>query len=469
MEVVPVGAPGGPRPSLGRRLSAVSEGIAISRRLYLTFIGPGAYACCESLVDSATKVFGALQQQRDSFRAVNSRPSCGGSDFTRVQSVHSRVSATSMQQPEFGSHSAIVVIDLKGGPQPLPGYGHAQKRSTLMSMSHVTSMESVLDRITASRNSYMSASTLHSSEADEEEEEQTRQCVKMLFHPVEYFSQEMPSCHTLDQWRHFCILFLIDPRLEGLEAKELLSDLERRLTEADKLISKFVKKFEVARALPLLGVILLHDVSATSAEEPALNNGTSSMSSSSSVSGFDLLSDDATQQAPSYSPADPDLEAHTEPSSPTDVVRSPHRPLRDGGIGCKDDCEACSPIIRNKGSLVSFDELTSSRSSDSKCPNWKPPLPARDFSSAAAGAPPLPERFLKFLARMRKITRAKEGEPTHFTCNFDDEEELLQCLLQITSTAESLRKNDAHNLYEPEMSLEPTQFLKPKSWRCELM
>lgn len=432
------------RPSLNRRLSDVCEGVSISRRHYLVFIGPGAYACCESLVESATKVFSALQQRNDTFRALNSMRSSGGEVMTRHASLQSRASNASCAMPDFGTHSAVVVIDSKGGPQPLPAYGQAQKRSSLLKITQVKAAEpSLLGRIGAS-NPYMSEGTLHSSEASEDDEELTRQFVKMKFCPVEYFSQEMPSCYNLDQWRHFCMLFLIDPRLEGSDAREMLSDLDRRLTEADKLISKFAKKFEVARALPLIGVILVHHATTTSAEE------TSKRPSDPSVSGFELISD-----------ADP--EARTEPPSPGLL----NFPLSNSDFIYKDDCESCT-VIKNSDNLASNNGLACS--GDFNPDDWgKPPLLARDYSSAAAAAPPLPEKFHTFLARMRKITRAKEGEPTHFTCNFDDEEELLQCLLQISSTAESLRKNEAHDLYEPDMSHDASRYVKPKCWRCEMM
>jgi len=80
--------------------------------------------------------------------------------------------------------------------------------------------------------------------------------VKVYCFPVEHFSEAVPVCRNVDQWRALCMVFLLDPRQS--ENGDVLRDLAGRLGEVQRWVGNFIQASDIKSAPPQLQVVFQH-------------------------------------------------------------------------------------------------------------------------------------------------------------------------------------------------------------------
>jgi len=96
--------------------------------------------------------------------------------------------------------------------------------------------------------------------SDDFGEEAKRTVVGARYYPVEKFSEEVPICRTLKQFKDSIMLFVLDERNEEVNSnEEKLQNLERRKGEVERWMMKAMQHHHLGGAPAMLCIFLVHD------------------------------------------------------------------------------------------------------------------------------------------------------------------------------------------------------------------
>lgn len=202
-----------------RSLSSIEEGYCISKHLFLSIVGPDAWRKSGKLREIGLSMFPKLEA---------SEPNSPASPFGEVLSSGSQSTYPSPSQ-KFPV-SVSVLVDLS--------FSKLTRTRTFETCASC-------DPLSSSYGSAVQDVTMGSQQA-----------VRFHIRPVEFFSEDMSPCDSLDNWRHSFVLFLLDTRRESCDA-EMMNDLERQRQH----VARWMKSGSFARgrrAPPLLLAILIH-------------------------------------------------------------------------------------------------------------------------------------------------------------------------------------------------------------------
>jgi hypothetical protein len=82
--------------------------------------------------------------------------------------------------------------------------------------------------------------------------EMEKNVVKIYAGPVEHFSEDLPPVNSLDHWRNYFVIFLLDPR----GGQEVVDDLERRVLD----VRRWRQGYQNYQVPPFFFAVLLHTV-----------------------------------------------------------------------------------------------------------------------------------------------------------------------------------------------------------------
>lgn len=228
------------------------------------------------------------------------------------------------------------------------------------------------------------------SDCDSEEGvDAKRTVVSARYFPVESFSEEVPICKTLKQFKESVMLFLVDKRKdEEISQNERMSNLRFRKGEVERWVQFAMRHHHAPGAPAMLCILLMH-------ESPEREI---SVTSFDPVSSFDADCGNATKSMAT------NCSMKVNYSSTTDLKALPGN-LPENGV-------------------------------------------VRTEPEDSVDAP-----YLSFVEDLRKAIDAPACDKLQYKCNFDDPDATLKFILRLTSTVIDRRKDDPNCTTSPHQFL----------------
>lgn len=410
------------RSKLSRQLSIIQEAHAGHDRLVYVVIGPGARVVASFVARSAATIFPNLaadpsfmSDKRGSARNSEKKPSrrsdgmgtgpMGSSagdafageecvcqfyldGYREIEEKRCKDKAK-LQKKKAEKDAAKLAEELNRNDDNEDSNQKKTVGSRISSFFHSsdqTGRRSSARASTVSRKSGARFSLLSRASVATDVTEVPRKVVKTSYVPVETFSQEVPACPSAAHFKDVCILFLIDERQEV--ENDLLSDLTFRKAEVERWIQVTTKKFNLSRYPPLLAAMLVHS-STCGISKP----------------GWEKIKGSAENGLG----AKPGAIVEVVPAMPGSCAKS-------DGLGMT--VQAVEDLIDPTASQKTSASQTSPASEDSGARH------------KVLFSPPEDWKYKTFLEAIRSLVKVQDMA---YTCDFDDQEALLECMCKLSA------------------------------------
>lgn len=256
-------------------LSGIPEQLVLNSTIYLLLIGPNAWKLTNEFCKASQQEFQAEGDRMHGFQSTKERKK--NSSGINYLSDHPPVSCTVLvpnpEDPEMprsprngeGSQGLDSSGEM-GTPRARPPANNRASGQNARGSARVSATgrprsstlrssggrRSMLDLIPAMRR------TRQSEQCTEYQFDQydNHQAVKVYCFPVEKFSESVPHCRTVEQWRAMCMVFLMDSR--QTEMGDPIKELHGRLEEVRRWVGNFIQASDVKSAPAQLQVVFQH-------------------------------------------------------------------------------------------------------------------------------------------------------------------------------------------------------------------
>lgn len=249
------------RTSVGSGLSEIPEQETIYHRLFVSIIGPAAQDISEALATEAEVEFGLNSKSPAKQKLLQQSPSATGPP----EKIPGAQAAATIRCPgvvtEKAPWACRIIIYPPNSPVCL-----SAERSSNCSFERTSEkasedyqvvttkkhMELVAEKLRTSRSPLRMGHLSERGDLDF-----VVHMVKLCLHPVATFSDCVPVCRAINEWRALTMVFLVDERETSM--LENIKDLRRRLFEIKQWVKTFTLSKKVREVPYLVAVILKHE------------------------------------------------------------------------------------------------------------------------------------------------------------------------------------------------------------------